>query len=125
MGFDLMQSRNTYNETCKWWTRNEDDEYTSDELVMKRVPSGHFQAKEINPESKQNRIVGNAFMFDRTNITIKSPDNLEKIKNNDIVLFRGEKWIVSSVQKTKARAQRTFFALDKHISHYWYLELRK
>lgn len=125
MGFDLMQSRNTYNETCKWWTRNEDDEYTSDELVMKRVPSGHFQAKEINPESRQNRIIGNAFMFDRTNITIKSPDNLEKIKNNDIVLFRGEKWIVSSVQKTKARAQRTFFALDKNVSHYWYLELRK
>ena len=125
MGFDLMQSRNTYNETCKWWTRNEDDEYTSDELVMKRVPSGHFQAKEINPESKQNRIIGNAFMFDRTNITIKSPDNLENIKNNDIVLFRGEKWIVSSVQKTKARAQRTFFALDKNVSHYWYIELRK
>ena len=120
-----MQSRNTYNETCKWWGRNEDDEYTSDELVMKRVPSGTFQAKEINPESKQNRIIGNSFMFDRTNITIKSPDDLGNIKNNDLVLFRGEKWIVVSVQRTKARAQRTFFALDKNISHYWYIELRK
>ena len=125
MGFDLMQSRNTYNEHCKWWARNEADMYTSDELIMNRVPSGHFQAKEINPELKQNRIVGNTFMFDRTNITIKSPDNLENIKNNDLILFRGEKWIVSSVQKTKARAQRTFFALDKNVSHYWYLELRK
>ena len=125
MAFDLMQSRNTYNETCKWWARNEDDEYTSDELIMNRVPSGTFQAKEINPESKQNRIIGNAFMFDRTNITIKSPDELGDIKNNDIVEFRGEKWIISSVQKTKARAQRTFFALDKNVSHYWYIELRK
>ena len=125
MAFDLFQSRNTYTETCKWWTRNEDDEYTSDELIMNRVASGHFQAKEINPESKQNRIVGNAFMFDKTTITIKSPDNLGRIKNNDIVQFRGEKWIVVSVQKTKARAQRTFFALDKNVSHFWYIELRK
>lgn len=125
MAFDLLQSRNTYNEQCKWWSRNEADEYESDEIVMNRVPSGHFQAKEINAESRQNKIVGNAFMFDKSTITIKTPDEVSNIKNNDIVQFRGEKWIVASVQKAKTRAQRTFFALDKNVSHYYYIELRK
>jgi len=123
--FDLFQSRAMYNEPCKWWTRDERDKFDSDELIMRRIPSGTFMAKEVTAEQRQNMVVSGVFMFDRSNITIKSPDNLEGIKENDIVLFRGEKWIVSSTQRSKSRMQNTFFASSKNCSHFWYLELRK
>ena len=125
MSFDLFQSRNTYNEPCKWWKRDERDQFDPDELVFKRVPDGTFMAKEVSPQRDQNIQVGGSFMFDRTSVTIKSPDNLEDIKSEYIVEYQGEKWIVVSVQKSKARMQNTFFAADKNCSHYWYLELRK
>ena len=125
MSFDLFQSRRNYNEPCKWWSRDERDELESNELIMKRIPSGTFWAKEVSPESLQNIQIGNTFMFDKTNITIKTPDNIFGLKNNDVVLFRDELWIVINVQKTKARMQQTQFAIEKNCSHYWYIELRK
>ena len=123
--FDLFQSRATYNEPCKWWTRDERDKYTSDELIMRRIPSGVFVAKEVTAEQRQDMIISGTFLFDRSNITIKSPDNLNGIKQDDIVLFRNEKWLVVNVQKTKSKTQNTYFADSKNCSHYWYLELRK
>lgn len=123
--FDLFQSRATYNEPCKWWTRDERDKYTSDELIMRRIPSGVFVAKEVTAEQRQDMIISGTFLFDRSNITIKSPDNLKGIKQDDIVLFRNEKWLVVNVQKTKSKTQNTYFADSKNCSHYWYLELRK
>lgn len=125
MSFDLFQSRTNCHELCKWWTRNESTDYEPDELIMQRIPSGTFMAKEVSPEQGQNVIVGGAFMVDKSSVTIKSPDDLSGIKENDLVLYQGEKWIVLSVQKTKARVQNTMFASDKNCSHFWYLELRK
>lgn len=125
MNFDLLQSRNTYNEPCKWWSRLETDKNESDEIIMSRLVSGTFCAKEVNPESKQNTIVGGAFMFDKTTATIKTPDDVTGIKNNDLVLYQGEKWIVVSAQRKVARNQQTYFVQNKHCSNYWYIELRK
>lgn len=123
--FDLFQSRRGYNEYCKWWSQNESEEISFDKLVSKRVPSGCFYAKEVNPETSQNAIIGGTFMFDKTTITIKTPDNVLGIKNNDIVLFRGEKWIVIDVQKRQSHLQQSEFANDENVSHYWYISLRK
>lgn len=125
MGFDLFQSRREYNEFCKWWSRNESDDFSSDELIMKRIPTGMFLAKEVSSENKQSDIISDSFMFDKTTITIKSPDNLNGLKQHDLILFRGEKWFVVTVQKSKAKIQNTFFANDKNCSHFWYIELRK
>ena len=125
MAFDLLQSRNTYNEPCKWWSRLETDPNDSDELVMSRLPSGSFCAKEVNPENKQNTVIGGAFMFDKTSVTIKTPDNVIGLKNNDIVLFRSEKWIVVTTQKRLSRNQQTYFANSQNCSYYTYIELRK
>lgn len=125
MGFDLYQSRQTYNCKCRWWRRNTNDDIESDELIMKRVPNGIFMAKEVAPNRQQDIQVGGVFMFSRDNITIKSPDDLSEIEAKDLVEFNGDLWIVESVQRTKARVQNTFFGKDIHCSHYWYLELRK
>lgn len=127
MSIDIFQSRRNYNEPCKWWSRNEDndDEYEDDDLIMKRVATGTFMAKEVAPEQIQDIVVANSFMFEKNMITIKSPDNLMGIKSKDLVEFQGEKWIVVNVQKSKAKIQNTQYAANRNCSHYWYLELRK
>lgn len=124
-GFDLFQSRRNYNEPCKWWSRNETDDYDSDVLIMQRIPSGLFMAKEVSPEMERDNPIANAWLLHRTGVTIKTPDDLTGISGEDLVWYEGEKWIVSSFQKIKARMQQTEFATDKHCSHYWYLELRR
>lgn len=125
MGFDLMQSRHNYNVCCQWWSRKQYADIEEDELVYNRVPSGHFYAKEVSAEANSNNAIAGVFMTEKTGVTIKSPDNLENIRSKDLVEYQGEKWIVVSVQKSKAKIQRTYFASDKNCSHYWYLELRK
>jgi len=123
--YDKCQSHAGYNEKGRWWHRNENDEIETDELIMERVPSGSFWAKEVTPKRTENVQVGGVFVFEKDTITIKSPDNLSQIASEDLVEFRGEKWRVNNVQRSKAKNQYTFFGKDMNCSHYWYLELRK
>jgi len=126
MPIDIYNSRATYNDKCTWWSRNESEEDIElDELVMKRVPTGSFMAKEVSPLRKQDAQIGGVFQVEKHTITIKSPDDLSSIVQKDLVKFRDEFWIVVSVQRSKSRNQNTFFASDKNCSHYWYLELSK
>lgn len=125
MSFDLFQSRRNYNEPCKWWSRNDSDEFTEDELVMKRIPTGYFMAKEVTPEMERDNPIANSWLLQRSGTTIKTPDDIYGIVSQDLVWYQGEKWIVVSVQKIKARMQQTQFATDRYCSHYWYIELRK
>lgn len=78
MSYDIGQSRNNYNEYCSYWNRDERDIYDTDEYVYKRIPTGHFWAKEITPEVDQDNIIDGAFNFEKTTVTIKSVDNLLK-----------------------------------------------
>lgn len=125
MSFDLFQSRRNYNEPCKWWVRNESDDYTDDQLIHNRIPSGTFMAKEVSAETERDNPIANAWLLQRSGITIKTPDNIMGIGAEDIVFYAGEYWIVVSVQKVKARMQQSQFASDKNCSHYWYIELRR
>ena len=125
MSYDMFQNHNGYNERCKWWKRNEDDIYEPDELIMKRVPTSVFYAKEIAPETANAEIFGGDFVFSKDNTTIKTPDNILGIDKNDLIEYQGEKWIVENAQKSKAKIQQTLFANDKNCSHFFYIELRK
>ena len=125
MAIDIFNSRATYNIKCRWWSRNENDDFDLDEMVYERVATGSFRAKEVAPLRKQDAQIGGVFEIEQHFITIKSPDNLSTIREKDIVEFNGELWLVSSTQRSKARNQNTFFAKDKNCSHYWYLELSK
>ena len=127
MGFDIVQSRNGYNERCKWWSRKQIDneEVFDNELVYKRIPDGMFMAKEVNAVTDVNNVLQGVVMVKRTNVTLKSADDLSGLSSEDIVEYDGEIWFVTSVQRSKARMQNTYFAKDRYCSHYWYLELRK
>lgn len=125
VGVDLFQSRRNYNERCRWWSRNEDDINIASDLIMKRIPTGYFMAKEISPERIEDVRLADSFLFQKNSIQIQSPDNLEDIKVNDLVEFQEEKWIVANVQKRKAKIQNTQYSSDRNCSHFWILELRK
>lgn len=125
MSFDLFQSRRNYNEPCKWWSRNEDEQFEDDELILKRIPTGTFMAKEVSPEMERDNPVANAWLLQRSGITIKTPDNIMGMEANDLVYYDGQKWMVVTYQKIKARMQQSMFASDKNCSHYWYIELRR
>lgn len=117
-------SRRDCHEFCSWWARNEGDEYTDDELIMKREPSGTFYAKEYSPEYYDNNMHAGAFMSDRTTVTIRTPDDITGIKQNCIVKYQGKKWIVVSVQRKNVRNGMTEFALEDDVPHFYYLQLR-
>lgn len=125
MPVDIFQSRRTYYDLCKWWTRDESDKYNSNELIMKRAPDGVFYAKEVSGQVESQNIVGGLFMFDSTSVTLKTPDDITGIKKNSIVEYQGEMWVVDSIQKQRGKKQNSMFMGGNDISHYWYLQLRK
>lgn len=125
MANDIFQSKRNYNQLCKWWSCTDEDRNTLDELILKRVPTGIFYAKEVSQQDSSSSVLSNTFMFERNQVTIKTPDNIYGIKKNDLVEYEGERWIVELVQKPHSRLQHTFFANDKHCSHFYYIELRK
>ena len=125
MSVDIFQSRRNYNEFCRWWSRNESDDIEPNELAMKRVASGSFCAKEMSPIQLMNTNLGGTFRIDSTHTTIKSPDNLDGIKADDLVEYQGELWMVDDIQKSKARMQGTYYGNDRNCSHFWYISLRK
>ena len=132
MSFDLFQSRRNQNEECRWWSRNESEEFEEDELIYKRVPRGYFYAKEVNPEVQDDNIIAGVFATDKTSVTIMSSDDLsdlynenQNIGNRTLVEYQDKIWRVDSVQKRKARIQNTEFGKVEQASHYWYLSLIK
>ena len=125
MSIDLFQSRRNYNEQCRWWKRNESDEYEENEIVYKRIPSGSFSAKEVNAHVYTDVTIGGTFMFDKETVTIKTPDNVSGMTARDIVEYKGELYIVNDVQKQVSRMQNGVFGNEKNSSHFWYISLRK
>ena len=125
MPIDLSVSRRDYPSFCRWWKRDERDEFTSDELIYKRTETGSFWAKELSAEQDRDNLYGGVFNVDSTHVTIKTPDNVMGIDSKDLVEYEGEYWIVVSVQKSKARINNRMFAKDAYCSHFWYIELRK
>lgn len=122
MAIDRFQSRRNYNEYCRWWSMEDGDD---SELAHDRIADGSFWAKKAAAEDVTDVIVGGAFMFDKDAVTLKTPDNLDGIREHDLVEYRGEKWLVTSVQKSDARLQNTQYAKESACSHFWYVGLRK
>ena len=133
-------SRRDCHELCKWWSRNENDILNvpsdvpinadeqvipDDALIMKRPPNGTFWAKELTSEVYDNGTIGDSFMFDRSTVTIRTPDNVIGLKNNCIVEYQGEKWFVVSVQRKNIRNGMTEFAPENSVPHFFYIQLRR
>ena len=125
----FWESNRDCHEFCKWWGRDESEVNTDDELIMQREPNGTFWAKEYTPEFFDSNVTGGTFRHDRTTTTIRTPTNMEPmrkyIKNDCIVEYQHEKWIVVSAQRKNIRNGMTEFAEEDDVPHYWYISLRR
>ena len=97
---DIYHSRrNNYTE-CEYWVRDERDAIGSpQEWILKNKSNGTFFAKTVsNKVNQQNQIQG-VWMLDSNFRTIESDDHIEGIKRGCIVKYRGELYMVESVQE--------------------------
>ena len=124
MPIDLNRSRRRCYERCQWWSRDNHSEDNS-ELIIKKNPDGIFYAMENSPVTRDNNIVGGNFMMDRVMVSIFSPDDCSKLKQNDIVLYEGELWMVVDCQVTKFRKSNSEFANNNATSHNYFIRLRR
>lgn len=122
----LYTSRRTKFIKCKFWSQDENEDYVSrNEILYNIVPTGKFYAEEANPYSNSNDVIGNDFMFDSNSITLKTTDDVSKIKVNDKVWTDDDKfWIVTDVQKSVMKKQRNYMK-GKYCNAEYYISLRR
>ena len=96
MAIDIYHSRrNTFNR-CEFYTRDETADI--EKLVHNKLPDGIFYAIEIAAIRSDKNDVGNVMRFDRNQITLKTGDDVAKLRPDDVVKYRGKLWIVSDLQ---------------------------
>ena len=119
---DLFTSRRTCYEQCYYWNYEKNkDVVDREELCRKVEPTGMFSAKEYNEESENYNVINNAFMFDRTSISLKTYDDISEMENKDIVKYDNRIWSVVSIRKKKLRRQGQFGVDTPYI---YIIELR-
>ena len=120
---DIFTSRRDFFDDCMYWSVNEEEYIDPNELVHNTTPSGYFTAKQVSSEDNTSQVIGGAFMFDSTRITLKTNDIMDGlIKKNDIVLFRGEIWRVEDVQKTPIKKSHQLSVI---ISYTFFIRLKQ
>ena len=113
-------SKRTSFEECEYWLR--DVNADPNELVYKsRRCDGAFDAKLSNPETSGTNVIGGVFMFDTKNLMLETYDDIDEIKINDVVCFRGSFYMVTQVQKYPIRKNTQFHNDQQYIT---YLSLR-
>lgn len=119
---DIFTSRRTMFDKCQFWKRNEDDYVDTNEIVYSIEPSGYFSAQQVSGEENSPQVIGGIYMFDSNRVTIKTNDDIEIIKKNDVVLFREEGWRVENVQKIPVKKVNQYCS---EIYYTFYLRLKK
>ena len=105
---DIYASRRCNYEYCRFWVRDGDSSVPDSTLVHSKKPDGCFYATEENPESLQDSILSDSFMFDENFVVISSTDSVEGISAEDLVEYDGRVWIVQGVQKYKIKKRSEF-----------------
>lgn len=108
--FDLWGSRRTSFERCEWYQRNEKATRDLSKIVFNDKPSAVFYAKEANSATYQKQDLGGVFLADESIVMIETNDTLDGIKGGDKVKFRGNLWMVTSVQQTESHKQTQFIS---------------
>lgn len=117
---DLAMSRRTDFDLCVYWKR---DESLSDlsEYRDKAKPTGRFWAKEENVLQGEKQDIANAFLFDRSTITLSTRDRTS-VDEGDVVEYDGALWRVANVQFVRLHRQSQYL---KDESRKTYIQLRR
>ena len=116
-GIDIYNSRRGYFEYCRYWNRDLDTSIPLNILVHDEVSDGVFYAKEENSQYDDVMQRGNSFVFDDSKVTISTLDNVDSIKVNSYVLYQGQLWRVTSVQKRKIRKRSQFSVIPTYQTY--------
>lgn len=115
-------SRRTQFDICKFWKRNEENIGDSDKLIHNKKPDGLFFARLVNVKSKQEGNINGVILFSKDTTILYSTDDLKDLERGDLILFRGEMWLVESVQNQQITKESQYF---KEESFVYYINLRK
>ena len=105
---DLFTSRRVSYNRCYYYSQIRTEGIVErSEIVYKEKPTGSFCVREETDEvDSVNEVVG-SFRFDRKTITLKTYEDATKLQRDELVLYQGRIWLVSSVRrKKKAEAAR-------------------
>lgn len=104
---DLFTSRRTMHDKCNYWRRESNEDINA--LIHEiNEPSGFFYAKQITSIQDMPQVLAGVFLFDSETVTIQSNDELDKLKRDDIVQFRGEIWRLEQIQATPIRINNQY-----------------
>lgn len=105
---ESVLSRRSYPEICEWWQRTTSNQQLPlNKYYVELAPSGKFHAKEITNYSFDKREMMD-FRIGANSVTIESPDDISKIRVDDVVRFEGLMYRVQSKTKRKIRKTREF-----------------
>lgn len=117
---NIDTSRRTRHNECFYWKRDENNRDLSEYTYLKAY-DGIFYAKEENSKMKQKNVIGNAFMFNESNVTISTSDSIN-IESGDIVKYQKKIWRVVSVQERDIHRQSEFLDDEDKIT---YIQLKR
>lgn len=120
---DLWKSRRDVYLTCDYWVQDDNDYVENNEIVHKKMPIGHFTAKEISSYTRDTAFLGETFATPQESITLITHDKID-LKENDFVRIRPHEKIyrVDSVQRIPEKKQRFF--MKSNFSNSYYIMLR-
>lgn len=112
MAIDLYQSRRTHFNRCVYYTCDSDADLET--LVLNRQPTGVFYAMEYSAERDSANTVAGVSRFNQNTVTIKTDDDVNDLKQDDLVIFKNLKWRVVDVQFT-IKIEKSEFSRENNV----------
>lgn len=117
---DLLMGRRGDFDKCKYWVVD-DSNLNLEEYTHNNTPSGIFYAEETTAKERRKLVVNNSFVFDEELVTIKTKSQIT-LKEDDLVEYEDEIWIVKSYQTRKINKNEQFMKRPCKIA---YIQLKK
>lgn len=117
---DLYKSRRDSYLVCDYWQQDENEDYVeNNEIVYKRLPVGHFTAKEVSSYTRETNFLMESFATPQESVTLLTHDKIN-LRENDIVKIRPNEKIyrVDNIQKIPDKKQRFFMQTGYSSSYY-------
>ena len=101
----FLGKREYFDKATYWKVDSNNRDYNS--LIHETKPTATFSCRELNAKTYSNSINGGMFQFSNSDIQIQTKSQID-IKQNDLVKFRENYWIVLNVQKKTIHKQEQF-----------------
>lgn len=119
MAVDFTQSRDKYNDRCKWYKNTSVDKM---KLTHDAVAEGVFYSRDTVPLVIEEVAQGNIKRKQHT-LTVETPDTVGDLSTDDYVLYvDGELWLVRKVTSADNDGSKEF---SKRPSVMTTIELRR